>query len=363
MPSPAGSGTAAPAGSSADTPRAPAPSPTEQADQAAKHKAAFARARGAVKTKDYKTAIQAYTEARQLLPEDAQTLGERGYTKWLAGDTMGAEFDLDGATILEGDAKVLAQIWYNLGLAYDGRKQAELARMAYAASVSLSPSKAALEKLAGKSKCAASMTSSAHPDARVVKGWLGVWDALSKPGATPRPKTEAAAKAAVCTEKATGGPDGDEDSNHCEEAPPWKVAASVGKYDEADRTQVIPAEKDNFVMLPDGSLGGGSCAPWVAVDYELHPRLVREKFTYGTKRWVESPAPGGGDPITECIEGGLSLLDIFYDRATGKKLVAVDRTDVLKPPIEVKLLLDEGVVTVTGGGCNERLPLAPAAPR
>jgi tetratricopeptide (TPR) repeat protein len=344
---------AAPADPSADDPDAPWRSPEQQVEAEAKHKAAFARARGAMKGKNYKAAIDAFNEAHQLLPEDAQTMGERGYAKFLAGDLVEALIDLSAAAALKGNAKLLAQVWYNIGQVEEARGDAESARMAFAASLSLAPSKAAEAKLQGKSRCAASTTHPPHPDERVVKGWLGVWDALHKPDpATPRPKTEAAAKAAVCTEKSSSG-SADEDDNHCEEPAPFSVAASVGNYESTDKTLVIPGEKGHFFLLGLSGLLGGGCSASVSIDHEL-------KYTYRNKYRI-TWAPPGGDETLECIDAGTDIIDVIYDRATGKRLVAVDRTDDLSPPIKVQLLLDEGAVTVTGGGCNERLPLTPPA--
>jgi Flp pilus assembly protein TadD len=351
---------AEPADPSADDPDAPWRSPEQQAEAETKHKAAFARARGAMKGKNYKAAIDAFNEAHQILPEDAQTMGERGYAKFLTGDLVEALIDLSAAAALKGNAKLLAQVWYNIGQVEEARGHAESARMAFAASVSLSPSKAAENKLQGKSRCAASTTNPPHPDERVVKGWLGVWDALDKSDpAAPRPKTEAAAKAAVCTEKSSSGSP-DEDNNHCEEPSPFSVAASVGSYDSTDRTLVIPGEKGDFFLLGISGLLGGGCSASVSVDHELHPKVVHAKYTYRNKYRL-TWAPPGGDEILECIDAGTGIIDVIYDRATGKRLVAVERTDNLSPPIKVKLLLDEGVVTVTSGGCNEKLPLTPAA--
>jgi hypothetical protein len=312
-----------------------------------------------MKGKNYKAAIDAYNEAHQLLPEDAQTMGERGYAKFLAGDLTEALIDLSAGAALKGDAKLLAQIWYNIGLVEEARGNAESARMAFAASVLLSPSKAAEGKLQGKSRCVASTTNPSHPDARVVKGWLGVWDALHKPDpATPRPKTEAAAKAAVCTEKSSSG-SADDDHNHCEEPLSFRVAGSVGNYESGDRTLVIPAENGHFFVLELGELLG-SCVASVAVDHEVYPKVVLAKYTYRNQYRLTWTPPGGNETM-ECVDAGTDITDVIYDRATGKRLVAVGRTDDLSPPIKVKLLPDEGVVTVTGGGCNERLPLTPAA--
>lgn len=362
---PATSATASPSARADEESEGPHLSPKEKAERAAKHKAAFARARGAVKAKDYKAAIDAYNEAHALLPHDAQTMGERGYTKFLAGDMTYALIDLGAAATFKGDAKILAQIWYNIGLVEEARKEPERARMAFSASVFLSPSIAAEDKLRGKSKCAASTTASGHQDQRVVKGWLGVWDALHKVDrATPRPKSEAAAKAAVCTEKSPTG-SADENIDHCDEASPWSVAASAGNYEISDRLLVIPAEKGGqFFLLELGGFSGGACVSYFTVNHEVHPELVRAKYLGGSKYWITYTPPGGGDDVMECVASGSETSDVFYERATGKRLVAVQRTNDLAPPIEVKLLPDEGVVTVKGGGCNERLPLGlPAAPK
>jgi hypothetical protein len=321
----------------------------------ARHKAALARARGAVIAKDYKKAIVAFDEAHALLPEDARTLGERGYTKFISGETTFGEIDLTAATSLKGDAKTLAQIWYNLGLAYEARNEAELGRTAFAASVSLSPSKAAEGKLQGKSRCAASMAPRSHvQEAVVVKGWLGVWNTLNKPDAhNPKPKSEAEAKDSLCNYEGEG---------RCEGSQSWMVPHSYETEFVHANALVVAAGPDKFFVLNVGVLGTAGCTPYTAFDSEVLPKVVRAKYTYHFKYRVDVTAPGIG-PSLECVEGGSLLTDVMLDRATGKKLVVVERPGSLEPPIEVSVMPDESGVTVTGHGCKEKLPLTPAAPK
>lgn len=337
----------------ASSPAAPSSSPADQALEA-QHTAAMARARGAVLAKDYKKAILAFNEARALLPEDARTLGERGYVKFLSGDTTFGEIDLTAATSLKGDAKTLAQVWYNLGLAYEARKMEELGRMAFAASVSLSPSKAAEGKLQGKSRCAASMVPSPLPDAVLAKGWLGVWNALNKPdAANPKPSSEAEAKETLCAYEGEG---------RCEGAQSWMVPHSYETEHVHASALVVSAGPGTFFVLNVGVLGTSGCTPYTAFDSEVLAKVVRAKYTAHFKYRVDTTMPGVG-PSLECVEGGSLLTDILFDRATGKKLVTVERPGSLEPPVEVNVLPDESGVTVAGHGCKEKLPLTPSAPR
>jgi hypothetical protein len=261
--------------------------------------------------------------------------------------------------MFKGDAKTLAQVWYNLGVAYEGRGEAELGRMAFAASVSLSPSKAAEGKLQGKSKCAASMTRGQPLNAPIVKGWLGVWNALNKPdAANPKPTLEAEAKDSLCSVSAAGPPDHDAESS-CEGPKPWMVRHSYGQYEYAEAL-VVPAGPNTFFVLNVGTLGSGSCAGYTSFDSEVLPKVVRAKYRFQSKYRVDSMVPGVG-PTLECVEGSSLLTDVLFDRATGKQLVSVERAGNLEPPIEVNVLPDESAVTVAGHGCKEKLPLQPAA--
>ncbi|MBN1608452.1 MAG: hypothetical protein JW940_17605 [Polyangiaceae bacterium] len=75
-----------------------------------------------------------------------------GYVLLRSGDTKAALEQLELARGLTSDAKLLAVIWYNSGLAYELQGDAERSRAAFAVSSSLG-SKAAQQKLGERSRC------------------------------------------------------------------------------------------------------------------------------------------------------------------------------------------------------------------
>ncbi len=108
--------------------------------------AAVKKARDLMAKKEYDAAIAAYDDACASR-RDAVALGERGYAKVLAKRWDEGLKDLDAARDKTDDAKVLGPIWFDIGLAREGKGDRAGAIAAYRRSNELRPTKAAQSKL------------------------------------------------------------------------------------------------------------------------------------------------------------------------------------------------------------------------
>ncbi len=109
------------------SPRTPAAPPPLTRAQRRAYAAALAEGRSRTKEKNYDAAITAFTRALAILPTDARPLSERGYARYLSGDPPQAKADFDLARVAcpSSDAKLAAQIEFNLGLVLDKQADAQ----------------------------------------------------------------------------------------------------------------------------------------------------------------------------------------------------------------------------------------------
>ena len=160
---------------------------------------AIARGRKATLAKNWPEAIAAFDEALANKPRDARALAEKGYAELLAKNFHAALRDLWDASATN-DAKLGAQVWFNLGLVDEAMKKDDDALIAFWFANQLAPSKAAAAKIAGRAVCPVQVSRDRVAAVR-GKSWLDVASALYKDqneGARDAmPKTEAAAKAAL----------------------------------------------------------------------------------------------------------------------------------------------------------------------
>jgi len=160
---------------------------------------AIARGRKATLAKNWTEAIAAFDEALANKPEDARALAEKGYAELLAKNFHAAQRDLRLASGTS-DAKLAAQVWFNLGLVDEGLNQEDDALIDFWFANQLAPTNAARAKIAGRSVCPVRVDRARKPAVHATS-WLDVARALYKDQneATrdDAPKTEAAAKAAL----------------------------------------------------------------------------------------------------------------------------------------------------------------------
>jgi hypothetical protein len=185
------------------------------------HERAMSAGRKRTLSGDHQGALEAFTEALRAQPLDARAWAELGYAALLAG--YDARWELHIARSLTKDRTLLAQIWFNEGLAEERFGDVDAARRAFVLA-EVHGSTAVEKKLAGASRCAATWTTDPErrDDLTFVRSWR---EALAAAG--PRctdeapPKTEAEAKrtlCAGCTNMATPGTKDD-----CVGPGPWMI--------------------------------------------------------------------------------------------------------------------------------------------
>jgi len=109
------------------------------ADNAKDAKKLVADARKLVAAKKYGEAIGTYNIAINLDPKLAKAYSGRGYAALLDGSLDAAKADFDKALELESDPEVQAQVWFNLGMVAEKKKDKAAARDAYTKSLELRP--------------------------------------------------------------------------------------------------------------------------------------------------------------------------------------------------------------------------------
>jgi hypothetical protein len=330
--------------------------------------AAMERGRKATRDKDYKAAIAAFGEALGQRPGDVRALSERGYVRDLAGDYAAALKDLRKALGAAHTKEMEAQIWFNIGLAEEGRKDDDAARIAFAKSNDLRPTKAAADKLEGKTKpvCTAASVDKSYVSASEYAGWLAAFQGLSSryktrnPGLPlDEPKSDDEAKALLC--KQLG----------CVGAGPWVVA--VGDASLLTELHVIvPVEGDAKKLLAFEEIGeglGGSCA---YVDQVVikggDPLQVHVSSADRTVVYMKKGA-GAGAQLEECskdyegceaacMPGEWAERDFFFDVAKKRRVVAVLQSGTGdKKLVEVSRAKNQ--VLVSGQGCDLKVATNP----
>ncbi len=330
------------------------------------YSAAMERGRKGTRDKDYKAAIAGFGEALAQRPGDVRALSERGYARDLAGDYALALKDLRKALGAAHTKEMQAQIWFNIGLAEEGRKDEDAARIAFAKSNDLRPTKAAAEKLEGKTKptCTAASVDKSYVPASEYAGWLAAYQGLAaryktrNPGLPlDEPKGDEEAKALLC--KQLG----------CTGAGPWVVA--VG--DAAVLTELhvlVPIEGDAKKLVAFEEIGeglGGSCA---FVDQVVikggDPLQVHVTSADRTVVYMKKSAAGQLEECSKdfdgceaaCMPGEWAERDFFFDVAKRRRVVAVLQSGTGdKKLVEVSRAKNE--VVLSGQGCDLKVATNP----
>jgi hypothetical protein len=332
--------------------------------QLSEESAALAKGRAATAKKNFGEAISAYDQAVKLAPRDAAAIGERGYVKFLAGNASDAERDLTAARNLPATPKVAGEIWFNLGLVRAQRGDGDGARIAFATSNAISPTGAAAKKLAGLSTCTAEIS---NTDQNLVKA-AGFEQAASIMKVPAAETADAGVKGAVCTQSMSD--DGLSDTHDaCDSPPPWVVAhAYVDSFHRAHVLFPLTSPAGALWIADAGEEGSSAdhCTGAIGTKGEKDT-----KFGWVTK--IYNGAQGvmiekGGDTkgavglVNEgdysCVDGVGSFDDAFYDLDTGVALLHVRRPVAIgaTAPV-VNVALKNGVVTISGAGCNQSVDL------
>ena len=322
-------------------------------------------ARRAVADKRYDAAVRHYTKALSTGRNDAGCLAERGYVHLLAKRTDDAIRDLWFAAGARGSDQVLAQVWYNLGLAHR-EKQPELARAAFARSLALNPSSQARNKLGTQSTCQTSIRTSTAlgnvSGTRVVSGWQGVHRSLGLEG---EPGSEAQARSIVCSTHSTFDFLVKRPEPDCTDAPPWNLSCcgGLGGFMVQYMT-VIPRPKNHFFTIDHGRRGGwprecqgaampeqsiyGSVLVLKTVDSDIEPNgdfdAKRQQGADG-EQVADAPCRVGPDETT---------IDV-YQLDTGQHLFELSSLTHSAPHFSVSA--DGSEALVQGRDCDVKLAL------
>jgi len=317
-------------------------------------------ARRAVTEKRFDDALKHYTKALSTGRSDAQCLGERGYVRLLRNELDAATDDLWLAAGAMGSDRALAQVWYNLGLAWAQRSQPDLARAALARSLAFAPSKQAETKLGQQSRCQASVLRQdalGESAAQIVSGWLGVHKFLDASG---EPKTEAEARELACSTKsesnfAAAGPE-----PGCTDPPPWVMSCcgTLGGF-LARYMLVYPRPNNRFFAIDFGTIG--------AWPHECQGAAMPEASVYGRHLVLKTVAGSIGpnadfDPKRmpdsdeqPCRSGPVERTFEIYDLDTAKRVLEVSSLDRDAAKLEVNAAGTQA--TLSGAGCDATLSL------
>ncbi|HVV84074.1 MAG TPA: hypothetical protein VHE35_13455 [Kofleriaceae bacterium] len=352
----------------------PKPQPLTADEKAARKKfwAAMTRGRDATHEKDYDTANTAFTEALALVKDSPRALGERGYAELLARQYDTAEQDLRKSLSLTRTASLVGADWYNLGLLEEARGNLELARVDFATSNAIHPTKSAAGKLSGKSSCTAEVA--AAPAAKKYASWLALWksyaDADSPGGcyegddATPKVTTDDEARAALCGVDDGGAPG-------CAGDAPWLVSYGDPMC-ALTRSVVEPAADGSLLVWSDlGSGMGGRCGSEDELTVEAAGTTIHLTASRDVQEMEEVYADHDGnirdvsecekdcdtlcdryDCSTACFDNNDEVDDYYLDAKTGRGLVEiVHHGGITFTPAA-------GDVAIKGAGCEETVPFA-----
>ena len=364
---PAGSTIASSASAEPHTSIPPAPTRRSEPDAATgpsdaekaarrKYDTAMEAGRVATRDRDYVAAVAAFDTALLGTPYDPRALAERGYAKALSKDWAGADADLERAFEGTEDRALSAQIWFNIGLVAEAQGSGstpERARLAFARSNALRPTKAAEAKLAGTSSCIAEIDREPHR-AAVVASWSAAWDAMAArtrrdfPVDDTRPRTEAEVRRSIC-------------ADGCNGKGPWTAHVGSGR---SVNFAVVPTEGGKLALHELDEPEEFMCGPGQDDEYAFDPRgagaevsvvRVHVRHTIVTRGWED------GWSQHACHDTSWDEADFFLDVTKQARVLRVEESGTFgsagRKEREVVVRAASGVVDVSGGGCAERISL------
>lgn len=334
----------------------------EEKAKLAEYHAGLAAGRKATVAKDWGAAAKGFDSALAARPNDPRALSERGYAKLLARDFKGATADLEKATRGTKDKKLLAQIWYNHGLIAEAENYPASARLFFARSNALNPTKPAADKLAGKSKCPAALNQHVVPG--TPKGsWLEVFGelaALHEHDMAPlddKPKTESEARRVLCE----GGCNGDG---------PWLATVTGGNMAGARAIVARSAAPGGKLLVFSlGTYAYGMCGGELKHTFgsssgDLLSVKVAETMMYrGWGKLVGDDFVPCDDKdaddacFSACAGGETEERELFFDLAKGAQVLSVDTDASSAHASLVTTKRVERTISLSGAGCAETVTL------
>lgn len=304
----------------------------------------------------YEDAIQAFTKALDARPREPTALAERGYAELLAGKIVRAERDLSDAKNLTKDKKVLAQIWFNLGLVNEKLGKPRQACTSFDKSNELAPTSRALElatkwKSVPDASCAISFEDPYTHKGTVVRDWVGVdarlreelghaaFGVLSSEPIPPAPATESLARKELCLPTSGGvsywgtgdefpdeGPLPSPMNQACAGSGPWVVALGT------TFNLVAKTPGGLLVFSSIASTGPGRCGPGIfRFEAKGESSMLHVTYFYAFT-FASSVCLSADGHLQDCSEGGemagsacgrtgtFSRTDMFFDTTTREPL-------------------------------------------
>lgn len=260
----------------------------------------LAAGRKATRAKRYAEAIEAFDEAIRARPADARLRSERGFAYLLDGNARRAKVDFEDAATLTEDRDLLAQIWFNVGLAGEKLGTTDEARLAFVVAEHHG-SKAATSKLGAGARCPATFTVSGTDGAPlpIARGFDELAGGRQIVNCT-LPLFEApntSARELAC--HGCGYGNGDE-GHQCKGSAPWAIASGYMHF-HTFTFFVIPIGKDHYYYEnaidasepPRVHVSGN----WLTIDGDpnasnlVHGDLLTGRFANDADTFVRS---GGG---------------------------------------------------------------------
>lgn len=316
---------------------------------------AVADGRKATREKRWADAEAAFTKALRARPADARTRAERGYARLLGDELDEAAQDFERALAGGVDAKLGGQVFYNVGLLREKRKQPESARAAFAISNALAPSAAAKAKLGAKSSCTADVDELPifGEDLRAVNDF----DALAK--AIGPEKQLGSPKASVCvrTHTATGDPT---DVDVCSGEPPWVLNHHHLHFTE-NVFFVVPKKPAPGLLYYEARVGSwpAHCTNMPSPTATLAGDFLRVTSTFdGTLAALDEEHESDDEWQLPCTDVLGYTEETFYETKSGKRVLRIYMLPTAGIPAP-KVTTDGRTVTLTGAGCDRTLTLRP----
>jgi len=309
--------------------------------------AAEGRARKAAREQRWDDAITAFDQAIRGRPVHARLRAERGFAYLKLKSAERARQDFYDALALTKDERLMAEVWYNVGLADTALGDAEGARIAFVLA-ERHGSKAATAKLGAASRCAATWRVAPAGEVPIARGWSALAAARGRPMCN-LPALEPAAKPSARELACHGCGYGDSDEgDQCTGDPPWMIASGY-LHGQSFSFYVVPLAADTFFYSQRG-LGG-------APDYRVEGDLL--VVTYGDWRRIPEDAAG-----SDLLQGRFRGQDYFVRAGGGwEDEMDVDGTWLLdggtgcQPDLDAEVTLPQAVAMQIGG--TPMIPLHP----
>jgi len=335
---------------------------------------AMALGRQATRSKSHLAAVEAFSKAIALAPNNGRAYAERGYAELLAGSLPAATSDLERASHLTSDRQLLAQVAFNQGLVSEKTGNTEEAGAAFSRSNILSPSTAARAKM-GVGACAG-VVEVETPHASSRPGWLldghgGQGVMLAKSWRDLVDMTLEEPDAGVLAEKEARelfltGPE--TLSHEVSDPPPPRFLASRNHGSTASfEMDVVHVRADGSLLVFHSGLlpartGAGAiydCVNEAYADAVIDHDVIHATISSSLSTAREGAAIGteGFDESTDCVDAGRTVEDLFFDTRSGRLLLKTTRSspNAAEPPVGLRL--ERGVVFFRGKGCDEQLSL------